>query len=198
MSLDTQFLTMLMMIAGGVYIGMALDSYREFEKLMKRRRLLTIMFEILFWILQGMILFYLLFIVNYGELRLYIFLAILCGFAAYQALLKEKYLFIFHKVIHFIQRCIQLCQKFIHFFIIQPVRTCYKIIKALVLWLISSILTLLYLVFKILIWPLRLIGSLLWALTPNKLKKSFHQFAGIYNKTKNIVYNWWTNRRNRR
>ncbi len=89
MTLSTQFLTMLSMIGMGSLFGAMLDTYQRFLKRPKRKSLIVFINDLFFWIIQALLIFYTLFQVNNGELRFYIFLALLCGFAAYQSLFKR-------------------------------------------------------------------------------------------------------------
>ena len=63
-----------------------------FLKRQERKRWLVFIHDILFWIVQALFVFYVLLLVNEAELRIYVFLALLCGFAAYQSLLKALYM----------------------------------------------------------------------------------------------------------
>jgi len=92
MSLSVQFYTMLAMIAMGSFFGGTLDTYNRFLQRRKRKRWVVFVHDVLFWLCQSLLLFYVLFLVNAGEVRFYIFIALLCGFAAYQALFKNGYL----------------------------------------------------------------------------------------------------------
>ncbi len=92
MTLSTQFLTMLSMIGMGSLFGVMFDTYQRFLNRPKRKHWIVFINDLLFWIIQAIIIFYTLFLVNNGELRFYIFIALLCGFAAYQSLFKAIYL----------------------------------------------------------------------------------------------------------
>ena len=72
-----------------------LDTYQRFLKRGHRNRWIVFINDILFWMIQGLIIFYVLFLVNHGELRFYLLLALICGFSAYQALMKRLYLGLF-------------------------------------------------------------------------------------------------------
>lgn len=72
MTLTTQFLTMISMAAMGSYLGAAIDTYNRFLFRSKRKSWLVFLNDIFFWILQGLIFFYVLFVINQGELRFYI------------------------------------------------------------------------------------------------------------------------------
>jgi spore cortex biosynthesis protein YabQ len=92
MTLSTQFVTLLSMIGMGSLFGAMFDTYQRFLKRPKRKQWIVFFNDLLFWMIQAVIIFYTLFQVNNGELRFYIFLALLCGFAAYQSLFKGMYL----------------------------------------------------------------------------------------------------------
>src|SRR6516165_4054961 len=92
MTLSTQFLTMLSMVGMGSAFGAMFDTYQRFLNRPQRKYWIVFVNDVLFWILQAILIFYTLFLVNNGELRFYIFVALLCGFAAYQSLFKRIYL----------------------------------------------------------------------------------------------------------
>lgn len=91
MTLSVQFTTMAVMVLSGIYLGLAQDTFRRISVHWKKRPIISYSFEIGFWLLQTLIVFYVLFLVNSGEIRFYIFLACLLGFSFYQALLKTIY-----------------------------------------------------------------------------------------------------------
>src|SRR5699024_5518630 len=70
-------ITMLTMIAGGVYLGFAFETYRRLTRGLRKNWLFLYVLELGFWFIQTAVLFYILFKVNEGELRIYVFLACL-------------------------------------------------------------------------------------------------------------------------
>ncbi|PAC34593.1 spore cortex biosynthesis protein YabQ [Caldifermentibacillus hisashii] len=73
MSLTVQFYTMLAMVGMGSYFGVALDTYSRLFNRSKRNVIVRGINDILFWIVQALITFYILYLVNNGEIRFYIF-----------------------------------------------------------------------------------------------------------------------------
>lgn len=67
----------------GIIIGILFDVFRILRKSFKTSNLITYIEDILFWILTGTILIYSIFIFNNGEIRGYIFIAILLGILLY-------------------------------------------------------------------------------------------------------------------
>lgn len=198
MTLTTQFYTLLAMIGMGSYFGAALDTYTRFLKRSSSKAWLIFINDFLFWLLQGMIIFYVLFLVNEGELRLYLFLALLCGFAAYQALFKTIYKKMLELSIDSFIKTVQLINKVVQTLIFLPIK-----------WIITSLILLLVgivkLVFSILKWIFKVILSILlvflkpvfwlfeifWNKLPKKLKlfvgKIYNEITGLFTKLKNVL-----------
>ncbi|QOR66717.1 spore cortex biosynthesis protein YabQ [Cytobacillus suaedae] len=205
MSLTTQFYTMIAMIGMGSYLGAALDTYGRFLKRPKRARWLVFINDILFWVLQGLIIFYILLSVNEGELRFYVFLALLCGFAAYQSLLRTSYQGFLEVLIRAAVRTYRFLEKTFHLFIVRPIQLLIQLILVLLMGLLNILiaigkilLSIFTVIVKVLLSPFKWIGLLLWRMLPQNLKKFllkyFTSFAGIPKHAKNMkhmIIKWW-------
>lgn len=192
MTLSTQFLTMLAMIGMGSLFGASLDTHNRFLKRSKRKSWIVFINDIMFWLFQGLSVFYVLFSVNMGELRFYIFIALLCGFAAYQSLFKKIYLKILERVITITINVYIFFVKAVRMLVVRPLqflaatvlsllimtgRGLYSLVK----WLLAVLLWLL----KNLLWkPVKMILLLFWKLLPKKVKKSVEK---LYNKLAGIL-----------
>ncbi len=192
MTLSTQFLTMLAMIGMGSLFGASLDTHNRFLKRSKRKSWIVFINDIMFWLFQGLSVFYVLFSVNMGELRFYIFIALLCGFAAYQSLFKKIYLKILDRAITITINVYIFFVKAVRMLIVRPLqflaatvlsllimtgRGLYSLVK----WLLAVLLWLL----KNLLWkPVKMILLLFWNLLPKKVKKSVEK---LYNKLGGIL-----------
>lgn len=160
------------MVVGGMYLGFANETYR---RLIGRRNISTVFvyfFEVSFWLLQTAILFYVLYRVNFGEIRFYIFLAILLGFSIYVVMFQSLYRRILEIIIETIKQITYLIIRTIDTLIIAPIK-----------WLISLFVTVvtytLYLLFKIVLfllrvifYPIKLVIKLLEKLLPEKVLKN--------------------------
>ena len=186
MTLSTQFLTMLAMIGMGSLFGASLDTHNRFLKRSKRKSWIVFINDILFWLFQGLSIFYVLFSVNMGELRFYIFLALLCGFAAYQSLFKKTYLKVLERAITITISVYVFFVKAFRLLIIRPLQFLAATVLsllimagrglyALVKWLLAVLLWVLKLLWK----PVQLLFLLFWKLLPKKIKKSVEK---LYNK----------------
>jgi spore cortex biosynthesis protein YabQ len=200
MTLSTQFLTMLAMIGMGSLFGASLDTHNRFLKRSKRKSWIVFINDILFWFFQGLSIFYVLFSVNMGELRFYIFLALLCGFAAYQSLFKKIYLKLLERTISITISIYLFSVKAVRLIVVRPLQVLAATVLSLFLmtgrglyvllkWLLSVFLWLL----KNILWkPVMMIFLLFWKLLPKTVKKSVEK---LYNKLAgflNIVKNYFT------
>lgn len=205
MSLTTQFYTMIAMIGMGSWLGAALDTYGRFLKRPKRAQWFVFINDILFWVLQGLIIFYTLLSVNEGELRVYVFLALLCGYAAYQSLFRTGYLRLLDVLISGVISTYRFIAKTIYLLIVRPLQLLIQFLIVLALGgfkLVMALSKILYnillVLLKIILSPIHWIGVLLWKLVPRNLKKLLvkylYNYAGILRKIKNIKYviiKWW-------
>ncbi|GLB61566.1 spore cortex biosynthesis protein YabQ [Cytobacillus sp. NCCP-133] len=201
MTLTTQFLTMLAMIGMGSVFGAALDTYNRFLMRTKRKSWLVFINDILFWLMQGLAIFYILFLVNKGELRFYIFVALLCGFAAYQSLFKKMYLRVLEITIRMVISIYRFLVKAFTFVILRPIQGLITAFIAITVMLGKGGYSLLKVIFRV-IWftvkvafmPVKWILALLWKLLPKHIKKPveklYNKLAGYLQQTKNYVLKW--------
>ncbi|MFP5116246.1 spore cortex biosynthesis protein YabQ [Bacillaceae bacterium C204] len=208
MTLSTQFFTLLSMIGMGSLFGAMFDTYQRFLNRPKRKQWIVFINDLLFWIIQAVIIFYTLFLVNNGELRFYIFLALICGFAAYQSLFKGIYLHLLEFVIKSIIAIIRLIKKTFHLLVYKPIVGLIQLIIIIIVAIGRGLLTLvkfiskvLLLIVKIILFPLQKILLLFWKLLPKSIKKSveklYNKTAGIFQRIRNYttkLINRWKKR----
>jgi spore cortex biosynthesis protein YabQ len=192
MTLSVQFYTMLAMVGMGSVFGAALDTYNRFLNRKTKKRWLVFLNDFLFWILQALFIFYILFSVNFGEVRFYIFVALLCGFAGYQALLKDFY----KKAL---ERVIQGSISFYRFLVKLAANLIYSPVKWLILLLVSILVGLakgiwsvlgfvikaVLAILKILFGPLIWVVKIIYGLLPKNLKKFVEK---LYNKLAGYLF----------
>jgi spore cortex biosynthesis protein YabQ len=153
--------------------------------------------DLLFWIVQSLIIFYVLLLVNEGELRFYIFLAILCGYAAYQSLFRTIYLKVLEWLIWFVTRLYRFFVQLCRYVIIRPIQLLLQTLLVLILFIGKLLLSLLRLSFRILLQlarlslaPFRWTGLIIWKITPPHWKRTctkiFAYLTGIIRQVKNM------------
>jgi spore cortex biosynthesis protein YabQ len=187
MTLSTQFLTMLSMIGMGALFGTMLDTYQRFLQRSRRKHWLVFLNDILFWTIQALLIFYILYLINKGEIRFYIFIALLCGFAAYQSLFKSLYLRILEELITSFISFYSFLVKMISILVFKPVRGLIQLGIFIVVFIGRGLITLVKFIFKVLLLIVKFVfrwaGNILlifWKLLPKRIKKSVEK---LYNKT---------------
>lgn len=186
MTLSTQFITMLTMVGMGSFFGASFDTYNRFLKRASRKNWFVFINDVLFWVLQGLIIFYVLFIVNEGEMRFYIFIALFCGFAAYQSLLKKPYLKALELIIKAVVSIWRFIVKLVFSLVYKPVLALLAFILSILLYTGKALLSLLKFIGKTLGWillllfkPVKFTLLIFWKLLPKGIKKTVEK---LYNK----------------
>lgn len=201
MTLSTQFMTMLTMIGMGALFGGLLDTYQRFLKRPKRKHWLVFFNDVLFWILQALMVFYTLFLVNKGELRFYIFIALFCGFAVYQSLLKGIYMKMLEWFISAVISIYRFFKKAIHILLIKPIVGLLQLLLLICLFIGRGLYTLVKFILRIILFILKLLWKpfemfflIFWKLLPKGFKKFvekiYNKLAGYSKRLKNYLYKW--------
>lgn len=191
MSLTIQLNTMIAMVLMGAWLGAALDTYGRFIKRPKRATWVLFINDILFWMVQALLFFYVLLNVNEGQLRFYIILAILCGYAAYQSLFKNVYLKILELLIKSSICTYRFVYRLIIIFIVRPIKWLIQLIIVLILFLGNVLWKILKLAFLIVYTPIKWTFQILWRFVPQKVKIFFISMAGFLIRKKNTIVKWW-------
>lgn len=208
MTLSTQFLTMLSMIGMGALFGIMLDTYQRFLQRPKRKHWIVFLNDILFWAIQSLLVFYVLFLINKGEVRFYIFIALLCGFAAYQGMFRTMYLRMLEIIISTFIAFLNFTKKMFFLLVYKPVRGLFQMVLFCIFSFGRGLYTLVKLIFKVLLLILKIISKpigktlwIMWKFLPKRIKKNveklYNRAAGIIQKIKNSICKWiekWTKR----
>lgn len=112
----------------GVLIGIIFDIFRILRKAIKTSDFVTYIEDFLFWIITSIILFYSIFTYNNGELRFFMFLAVILGFVLYLCTISSYLIKINVKIINVIKRI------FLNLFeiIYKPLIKTFKILKKII------------------------------------------------------------------
>lgn len=199
MTLTTQFYTLITMIGMGCYFGASLDTYQYFLKRPTRRRFIVFIHDLLFWFVQALLVFYVLFLVNQGELRFYSFLALICGYAAYQALFKIVYMRLLYIVISICIAVAKFVKKVCILTVVKPVvgilmaiiyvfKMVLKSLLLVVKFILRVILLLIKVIFKPFVWIIRRFYKMLPISFTNKFEKLYNHSKGFFENKKNYIY----------
>lgn len=190
MTLTVQFYTILSMILMGIFVGVAVDTYGRFMH-PSRWSILLFLSDILFWIVQGLLIFFVLLKVNEGEIRFYIFVALLCGFAMYRALFQTFYNYFLTVLIRLIRTVIQFTLNVTRTIVVKPIQTFIRLFIQLFAFLGSMLLAFFLFVFRIIVTLLKWIGRLIWSITPEYLKNQLKRLAGFMKIMQNKIKKWF-------
>ncbi|MCM3715799.1 spore cortex biosynthesis protein YabQ [Alkalihalobacillus oceani] len=181
MSLSVQLYTMLSMIAMGSYIGAAIDTYHRFSKRRSSFHWFVACNDVMFWLMQALVVFYVLLQTNHGEIRFYVFLALICGYAAYQAMLRPFYRGL-------LERCIMLTVSIykgivtlFRYLVMKPVTFILKLLYSLCMMIVTGCTAVILFLLRLVLVPLRGLALLLlkWTGLLTYVKKSEPIFAKI-------------------
>ncbi|OZU89535.1 spore cortex biosynthesis protein YabQ [Virgibacillus indicus] len=190
MTLSIQFMTMLAMVSSGFYLGIINDTYRRFTPYWKHKITITYLLEIFFWASQTILVFYVLFRVNGGELRFYIFAACLLGFAIYQVFAAAIYKRILERIIQVITGIYRFFARLVQALIIAPVKWMLMVLFTIVLRIAKIIGSILFFLVKLLFAPIKWVAKITFHILPENFQKYLHKIAGFYSTITNIVYKW--------
>ena len=196
MTITTQFLTMLAMIGMGGWLGMALDTYNRFLNRRERAHWLVFVNDVLFWAVQALLVFYVLLLVSNGELRFYLFLALLCGYAAYQSLLRSLYVRVLEWLIQLAVRTGNIIAQLFRYIVIRPLVLLGQMALALllfawrlVIWMGRFLLLAVWKAVVLLFAPFRWTGIAVWRRIPPSrrawVEKFFRRLKGFAGQIKN-------------
>ncbi|OPX04348.1 spore cortex biosynthesis protein YabQ [Geobacillus proteiniphilus] len=205
MNVSIQLYTMLAMIGMGGWLGLAWDTYSRMLKRHERAHWLVFVNDVLFWAVQALIVFYVLLLVNEGELRFYLFLALLCGYAAYQSLLRSWYVRVLEWLIGLAVRLGQTLAQLFRLMVMRPLILLGQMALALLLfawrlllWIARFWLLAVWKMIRLLLAPLRWTGIIIWRRMPPQrqagVEKFFHRlkgFAGQIKNTKEKIRMWF-------
>ncbi|MCA0989556.1 spore cortex biosynthesis protein YabQ [Guptibacillus algicola] len=190
MTLTVQFYTMVAMVAMGVWLGIAMDTYSRFLHPRRSKSLWLYLNDVVFWLLQGLLVFYVLFTVNEGTLRLYVFLALLCGYAAYRALFQQLYRHTLERIIIITVSVINVIKSLITNLVYRPVLFILKLLLSLCMMLVSMTTAIFWFIIKLFWVPVKWGFLLLWRLIPRSIRSRLIKTAGIADTIKNYIKNW--------
>ncbi|RXJ00919.1 spore cortex biosynthesis protein YabQ [Anaerobacillus alkaliphilus] len=190
MSLTVQLQTMLAMVAMGGWLGMAIDTYSRLIRGRHWNKWITVINDSLFWILQGLFVFYVLLQINEGEMRFYILLALLCGYSCYRALLYRVYMKVLEAVIQGIIKTYKFLKATLFILIINPTKEILKFLYKLCMMIIGFLITVIFFLLKIIFTPFKWVGRGIWRLLPKEKFRKLINKLGFLKKLKNYIKRW--------
>jgi spore cortex biosynthesis protein YabQ len=164
-TLQVQFLTMGMMVLGGLSLGGLYDLYKVLAGQLRAPRYAYYLLDLFFWLIGTLLVFRLLYVSNLGEVRFFIFLGLLVGIAGYFMLFSRTVIRLIIWIIAVVRSLIRIGKKMIDLFIVMPIVWLYRggiiflgFLFALAIFLYRIMIQLIYPVWKLLLYlskPLR-------------------------------------------
>ena len=81
--INTQLLSFIAYLFSGIIICIVFDLFRSLRKGIKTSNIATYIEDVLFWVIAGLVILFVVNKYNYGELRVYTFLAMMLGAIVY-------------------------------------------------------------------------------------------------------------------
>lgn len=99
--------------ASGLIVGIMFDIYRTIRGINAPNKVIAGISDILFWILQALIVFIFLIVTNNGELRYYTFVGILLGLTFYFKFMSKLIKIILIRIVMFISKIFSIIKNII-------------------------------------------------------------------------------------
>jgi spore cortex biosynthesis protein YabQ len=164
-TLSIQFLTMASMIASGAALGLLFDVYRVLSGEFRFPRWIIPPLDLLYWGIGTLAVFRVLFLSNGGEVRIYVFLAMMIGVSFYFALISSFAIQTIRWMIKQVKALIRFLLKLGNLLIVRPLVGLYRLcivilgfLAALSIFLSKVVIQLLYPLWKLTIWIGRPLG----------------------------------------
>lgn len=117
----SQFNTVFIFFLTGICIGLLFDFFRIQRKVLKTCDFITYIQDILFWIVSGLIIIFVIMKYTNGEIRIYMALGIILGILIYFLIISKYIMKIFVCILSFLLNIIGK--------LLFPIKKIYKIIK---------------------------------------------------------------------
>lgn len=121
-SVEAQFLSLLISVFAGIALGVLFDLYRTINFFTRPKKLFLYIMDLLFWIVTGGAVFFILLRADFAELRIYTFAGIIIGVAIYFKLFTAYVLKLYRWIIYGAIKFIRL----LFIFIMLPLKLLYS------------------------------------------------------------------------
>ena len=123
-----QFYLLCIFMISGLIIGTLFDLFRILRKSFKTPDIVTYMEDILFWVLTGIFLLYIIFHFSLGQIRMYMFISLGIGLILYFLTISRYFISLNVKIISFIKNVMTKILSIIIF----PFKIIFKLVKKII------------------------------------------------------------------
>jgi spore cortex biosynthesis protein YabQ len=159
MTLQVQFATMGMMLLGGLSLGGLFDLYRVLAGQLRAPRYAYYLLDLVFWFIGTLLVFKLLYEINWGQVRLFIFIGLLVGIVLYFLLLSGLVTKLILQLVRIVKALIRFGGMLFKYLIIKPFLWIFRttvvffgFLCATAIFLCQLMLQLIYPVWRLLLW----------------------------------------------
>lgn len=164
MSLQVQFITMGYMFGSGLILGVLYDVYRVVSMRVRLPRWTIPLIDFAYWIAATVIVFYLLYYSNLGQVRVFIYLAVFSGISFYFALLSMMICKLLQGIANILVWLYRLIVRIMTVLVVRPAVMLYRILVRILVVLFGLLIAIIVFIGKIvlqLLYPLRWLGRIL-------------------------------------
>lgn len=119
--INTQLLSFIAYLFSGIIICIVFDLFRSLRKGIKTSNIATYIEDVLFWVIAGLVILFVVNKYNYGELRVYTFLAMMLGAIVYFFTISKYFIKFLLNIILMIKKIVLFLINFFLKFIGKPV-----------------------------------------------------------------------------
>jgi spore cortex biosynthesis protein YabQ len=161
-TLQVQFVTMMLMFSSGLLLGMLFDVFRVLSAKLRLPRWTLPLADIFYWIVATILVFRVLIYSNEGQVRVFVFLGILIGICFYFAFLSVWTIRLTLLMIRIVVGLYHFVRRMLHVLLIKPILAVYRLIVlflgflvAVAIFLYKIMIQLLYPLWRLLLWIVR-------------------------------------------
>jgi spore cortex biosynthesis protein YabQ len=119
---STQLNTFLLITVTGILLGVLFDTYRVLRGVFRPQWLITSVADLLYWLVAAGIAFLALMLGNWGELRFYVFIAMIAGVSVYYRLASRSVIKLIVSLLKLLVRTWRTINKVFVFTVAKPAR----------------------------------------------------------------------------
>jgi spore cortex biosynthesis protein YabQ len=136
-SLHIQFLTLSLMAASGVLLGVGFDIMDLLTRQFHLRRWITALMDLGYWLISTLFVFQVLVYANEGQVRVFVFIGLLVGVIVYYYLLSRIVRFIIEWILTQLLRLLHIISRVIYTLVIRPMQYVFKLMQIVVGFLLA-------------------------------------------------------------
>ena len=178
MTIEIQFVSLFSMLLTGIYLGCMFDTNERINRYFEAKRIMSFLFQFIFWLIQSVLIFLFLIKINGGHVRLYFVLAIIFGYWVYFLKLRGIYQNILEKLLAVLSKILLTLMRLFTLLFVTPVIFVIQTFFYLIKLAIIVIFRILYFFLTLIEWILKPVLMIM----PKNVKKYLVSFTKMYSK----------------